>query len=133
MPQAVSRRLYKIVTLVQSQTNPCGICGRKGDGGTGFSPGTIVFPCQNLYTTVPYSPIYLSRTLYTASLNSAIKKNTCYYLRVSSQPFEVIKEAPSCVSHHVNSVYMNRFQHLLQMLLKLHVNYTCTSLYCVYI
>ena len=66
-------------------------------------------------------------------LKSALNKNIYFCLRISSQPFEVIKEAPSCVSHHVNSIYMNCLQHLLHILLKLYINFTCTSLYCLYI
>ena len=131
-------RIFKILTWVQSQAIPCGICGGKSDTATGLSPSPILFSLSesfhqcSILTDLSITDALQLQKL-TASLNSALKKNIYCYLRISLQPFEVINKAPSCVSQDINSIYMYCLQHLLQMLLKLYVNCTCTSPYCLYI
>jgi hypothetical protein len=51
--QSVSQSLT-IETRVQSHASQCGICGGKGGTDTGFSPHTLVFPCEyNSIRTYP--------------------------------------------------------------------------------
>lgn len=38
----------------RSQASPCEICGVEGDNGTGFSTNTLVYPCRENSTRVPY-------------------------------------------------------------------------------
>jgi hypothetical protein len=47
----------------RSQVSPCQICDEQSGTGTGFSPRTSVFPCQNYSTNAPYSyrPAYMVR------------------------------------------------------------------------
>jgi hypothetical protein len=44
--QAVCRRPLASEARVRGRVNPCGICGGQSDTGTGFSPSSLVFPCQ---------------------------------------------------------------------------------------
>jgi hypothetical protein len=44
--QAVSRRPFTAEFRVRSRVRPCGICGGQSGIGAGFSPSTLVFPCQ---------------------------------------------------------------------------------------
>jgi hypothetical protein len=53
MAQAVSRRPLTAEARVRSQVNPCGIYGGQSGTGTGFSPSTLVFPCQFYSTGAP--------------------------------------------------------------------------------
>jgi hypothetical protein len=46
MAQVVSRRPLTAEAREHSQVGPCGISGEESGVGTGFSPGTSVFPCQ---------------------------------------------------------------------------------------
>jgi hypothetical protein len=46
MAQVVSRRPLTAEARVRARINPCGICGGQNGTGTGFSPGSSVFPCQ---------------------------------------------------------------------------------------
>lgn len=46
MAEAVSGWPGSMEAQVQSQANPHGICGELSGTGTGFSQGTVVFPCQ---------------------------------------------------------------------------------------
>jgi hypothetical protein len=50
MDQVVSRRLLTAEARVRARVSPCGICGVQSGTGTGFSPSSSVFPCQNHYT-----------------------------------------------------------------------------------
>jgi len=60
MVQAVSHQFLTTKDQVQSQTNPCGICGAQTDTGTGFSLNTLIFPCQWNSTHSPSSFSHLS-------------------------------------------------------------------------
>jgi hypothetical protein len=42
--QAVSRRPL----TAEARVSQCGICGGQTGTGTGFSPSSLVFPCQSL-------------------------------------------------------------------------------------
>jgi hypothetical protein len=53
MAQAVSRRPLTAETTVRSRVSPYGICGGQSDTGTGFSPSTLVYPCQFHSTGAP--------------------------------------------------------------------------------
>ena len=53
MAQAVGRRPPTAEAWVRPRLSPCGICGGQSGTGTGFSPGTSVFPCQFHYTGAP--------------------------------------------------------------------------------
>jgi hypothetical protein len=53
MAQAVSRRPLTAEARVRSRVGPCGICGGQSGTGTGFSPSTLVFPCQFHSTGAP--------------------------------------------------------------------------------
>jgi hypothetical protein len=44
--QVVSRRPLAAEAWVRSRVNPCGICGGQNGTGTGFSPSSLVLPCQ---------------------------------------------------------------------------------------
>jgi hypothetical protein len=46
MAVAVSRWPVTAEVRVQSQANPCHICGGQSATSTGFSPSTAIFPCQ---------------------------------------------------------------------------------------
>jgi hypothetical protein len=46
MAQVVSRRPFTAEARVCARVNPCGICGEQSETGTGFSPSSLVFPCQ---------------------------------------------------------------------------------------
>jgi hypothetical protein len=50
MAQVVSRRSPTAEARVHARVNPCGICGGQSGTGTGFSPSSLVFPCQYHYT-----------------------------------------------------------------------------------
>jgi len=47
-----------------SQASLCGICGGQSGTGTGFSLGTVVFPCHYHPVSTPYSLNNLSLMLY---------------------------------------------------------------------
>jgi hypothetical protein len=53
MAQAVSRRPPTAEDRVRSRISPCGICGGQSRTGTGFSPSTLVLPCQFHSTGAP--------------------------------------------------------------------------------
>jgi hypothetical protein len=53
MAQAVSRRPLTAEAQVRFQVSPRGICGGQSGTGTGFSPITLVFPCQLHSTSAP--------------------------------------------------------------------------------
>jgi hypothetical protein len=53
MAQAVSRRPPTAETRVRSRVSPYGIYGGQSSTGTGFSPGSLVFPCQFHSTGAP--------------------------------------------------------------------------------
>jgi hypothetical protein len=53
MAQAVSRRPSTAESRVRSRVSPCGVCGGQSGTGTGFSPSTLVFPCQFHSTGAP--------------------------------------------------------------------------------
>jgi hypothetical protein len=46
MAQAVSRRTLTAKAWVHTRINPCGIYGEQSDTGTGFSPSSLILPCQ---------------------------------------------------------------------------------------
>jgi hypothetical protein len=48
MAEVVSRRPL----TAEARVNPCGICGGQSGTGTGFSPNSLVFPCQ-YHSTAP--------------------------------------------------------------------------------
>lgn len=48
MVQAVSHQLLTTKDQVQSQNNPCGICGAQTDFGTGFSLKALIFPVSRI-------------------------------------------------------------------------------------
>jgi hypothetical protein len=50
MVQAVNHQLLTTKEQIQSQTNPCGICGAQTDNGTGFSLNTLIFPSVEFHT-----------------------------------------------------------------------------------
>ena len=68
MAQAVSCWPLTAEVRVQSQANPCHICGAQSATSTGFSPSTSGFPCQYHSTIAPYPFIHLPLTLYNVSL-----------------------------------------------------------------
>jgi hypothetical protein len=53
MAQAVSRQPLTAEARVRSRVGSCGICGGQSGTGTGFSPSTLVFPCQFHSTGAP--------------------------------------------------------------------------------
>ena len=53
MAQAVSRRPLTAEARVRSRVSPCGFCGGQSGTGTGFSPSTLVLPCQFHSTGAP--------------------------------------------------------------------------------
>jgi hypothetical protein len=53
MAQVVSLRPLTAEARVRSRVSPCGICGGQSGTGTGFSPSTLVFPCQFHFTGAP--------------------------------------------------------------------------------
>jgi hypothetical protein len=53
MAQAVSPRSPTAEARVRSQVNPCGICGGQSGTGMGFSPSTLIFPCELHSTDAP--------------------------------------------------------------------------------
>jgi hypothetical protein len=53
MAQAVSRRPVTAEERFRSPVSLYGICGGQSGTGTGFSPTTLVFPCQFLSTGAP--------------------------------------------------------------------------------
>jgi hypothetical protein len=59
MAQAVSRRPLTAEAWASSRLSPCGICGGQIGTGTGFSPGSLVLPCQYHSTVVPYLRIII--------------------------------------------------------------------------
>jgi hypothetical protein len=46
MAQVVSHRPLTAEARVRARVNPCGICGGQSVTGAGFSPISLVFPCQ---------------------------------------------------------------------------------------
>jgi hypothetical protein len=52
MAQVVSRRPLTAEAWVRAQVNSCGICGGQSGTGTGFSPSSSFFPCQDHPTVV---------------------------------------------------------------------------------
>lgn len=62
--QAVSLRPVTVETRwVRLQASPCGIYGEWSYTGTGFSSGTLLFPCYCHSTNAPYPFFHLSQTL----------------------------------------------------------------------
>jgi len=53
MAQAVSRRLVPLDVRFQTQTSPCGICGRK----SGIDISTLVFPASVIPPAIYLSPL----------------------------------------------------------------------------
>jgi hypothetical protein len=53
MAQVASRRPLIAEARVQSWVSPCGICGGQSGTWTGFSPSTLVSPCQFHSTDAP--------------------------------------------------------------------------------
>jgi hypothetical protein len=45
MAQVVSRQPFTAEARFRARISTCGICGQSGPG-TGFSPSSLVFPCQ---------------------------------------------------------------------------------------
>jgi len=60
---------------VQAHANPCWTCSRQTIAGRGFSPGTLVFLCQNHSTSTPNSFIHSSPTLEILANEDAVKKH----------------------------------------------------------
>ena len=54
LAQVVSCQPLTAEAWVHSQASLCGICGGQSGIGTGFSPNTVVFPCQYRSTSTPY-------------------------------------------------------------------------------
>jgi hypothetical protein len=46
MNQVVSHRPLTVEVHVCTWVSPCGICGRHSSTRTGFSPSSLIFPCQ---------------------------------------------------------------------------------------
>jgi hypothetical protein len=57
MAQAVSRQPLTAESRVRTRVNPCGICDGQSGTGTGFSPSSLVFPCQYHSTVILHSHI----------------------------------------------------------------------------
>jgi hypothetical protein len=59
MAQVVSRRPVTAEARVRARVNTCGICGGQSGTGTGFSPSSSAFPCQDNSTVALQTHIIL--------------------------------------------------------------------------
>jgi hypothetical protein len=57
MAQTVSHRPLTAESWVRARVNPRGICGGQSGTGTGFSPSSLIFPCQYHSTIILHTHI----------------------------------------------------------------------------
>jgi hypothetical protein len=70
MAQAVNRRALTAESQVRARVNPFGVYGGQSGTGTGFSPSSSVFPCQN------HSTVALRTHIIWGMINLSVRESS---------------------------------------------------------